>query len=441
MSPWRPPRTLAAAWWSASLGRWSRPIVGAGGALGGASLVLPGCAGVLEESPGPSALDVQHQESWNVGGEGRPLWFPFAQETDVAGSTSWRQAMTTLALRLAPRDAAWMPFYDPTLFQALSAPRSAELLLMMRPIATPDMSIAARRGDALLSLFTSGGCRSDVAVVLDLPGPESVALAAALAPCLEPVFVLDNWPHPKAVVPSHLTLAAALYYLPSFQRERARRAAGAAPVFVLDRARLTPYSDDGDRFDNRYFVSLPSQASLAAAGIRHVLYVMPDAESADSDDLNEDLVGLDRAGLDVRMLAMTDFAQTPPPGWPDTEPAPELRTVALPSPSPSPYYFGGSPGAHGCFWSWYGWGPPCAPAGGMTMALSLPAPPRLAPRFRGHPVARGKPPSGFRGTAVSRTMGVGGFQGTPVGGGLRGGGSGFAMRSGSLGRAGGGFSG
>ena len=64
------------------------------------------------------------------------------------------------------------------------------------------MALAHRRGEALLlAAHREGACRTDVALVLDLPGPEAVAVAAALAPCFDPVFVFDNWPHPLGVVP------------------------------------------------------------------------------------------------------------------------------------------------------------------------------------------------------------------------------------------------
>src|SRR5262249_22489847 len=144
-----------------------------------------------------------------------------------------------------------------------------------------------------------------------------VAVAAALAPCFDPVFVFGNWPHPQGVVPAHLTLSASLYFLPSFERARARRPVESPPVFVLDRQRLAPYTDNAGQLDNRYLAGLPAREPLAAAGVRHILYVTPD-ESVflESDDLNDDLVAADAGGINVRMLALSDFAEAPLPDWP-----------------------------------------------------------------------------------------------------------------------------
>lgn len=461
----RPPlpgrRDLAAAWWSASLrarapvgllARWSSPpatIVwaGAAGLAGGAG--LGGCAELLADNQPSSmeaARDAQREQGW-AAGEPAVLYFPDAQETDVTGGADWRAALSTLATRLAPAQARWLPFYDPTLFQALQAPRNADLRLLMKPVFSPAMAIASRRGEGMLSLFADGGCRNDVALVIDVPGPEAVALAAALAPCFDPVFAFDNWPHPRGLVPSHLTLGAALYYLPWFERERPGRAADAAPMFILDRQRLAPYVDDSKWFDNRYLAALPPADVFKAAGIRHILYVVPDgAVDVEADDLNDDIVGLDRAGVDVRLLALSDFSDTPLPGWPgDDDDADDQVERSPPDPpqlSFQVYFFGGSRRAHDCFWDWYGWrawrGRPLTPPAAVAPSV----PPPLRPRALFHPVPRatlwssssgwhgGGAHSGWRGTTGGWRGTTGGWRGAPGG------------RSGSLGRAGlGGFSG
>ena len=283
------------------------------------------------------------------------------------------------------------------------------------------MALASRRGEALLSLLAENGvCRSDVAVVLDLPGPEAVAVAAALAPCLDPVFVLDNWPHPMGVVPAHLTLGAALYFLPSFERDRAGRPATAAPVFVLDRQRFAPYTDDAGQFDNRYMVGLPPAETLQAAGIRHLLYVTPDDRVAlESDDLNDDLVAIDASGIDVKLLALSDFSERPLPDFPELPSCGPPPLLLGPGPQ---FYFGGSPGSHGCFSFWYGWRPPppLGTQGGPTIRIPI----RLAPRCRYRPAPRATFPA-----ASHAARPGGGWRGTP--GHAWSGGFG---RSGSLGR-------
>jgi hypothetical protein len=445
----------APRWWWAGrgarslfdlLGRWSRPLALGGAGLGasiGSGIASGGCAELIEETQADdvgSALDQQQASGWNVGSEDQPLTFPGAQENDISGSASWRDDSIPLALRLGPAGARWQPFYNPTLFQSLDAPRNADLHVLIRPIYTQATALAYRRGEALLSLLMDGDhCRGDVGVVLDLDGPEAVAVAAALAPCLDPVFVFANWPHPAGVVPAHLTLGSVLYFLPAFQRGRAARLAGAPPAFVLDRRRLAPYADDADEFDNRYTVGLPPPEALRAAGIARLLYVTPDDQvTMESDDLNDDLVAAAHHGVDVRLLALSDFSQRPLPDWPASSPCAPLA-APFQTPGERPFFFGGSPEAQSCFAYWYGWipWPPVPPTDGalplftgLAVSPPPPIPPHLAPRCHFHPAPRvvfgglaGHPPGG------SRPAGVG-FHGSPPGGG----------RSGSMGRFhGGGF--
>ena len=405
-----PPRDfLTGAWWHLSLRPPPAALAWAGIGVVGAS--APGCAQVLAgPSAAPSsALAEQQDQGWAVGSEDQTLLFPDDQEVDAAGSPTWRDGLPSLAAALAPQSPRWRPYYAPTLFQSLQAPRNDDLRAAVQPIYSPAMAIAGRRGDALLSMFVrpDGSCVADTTLVVDLPGPEAVALAAALAPCFDPVFFFDNWPHPSGVVPAHLTLAAALYHRPVFERARAARATDAPPLFVLDRQRLAPYVDEASQFDNRYWARLPSPGTLASAGIRHVLYVTPsDAVVAEADDLNDDLVTIDRMGIQVRMLAMSDF-----------QPDSSTQTTPLaPGDPDAPYYYGGSPDLHPWFWVWYGW---------ATGASAPPVPANLAPRCRYRPQPRSQFAWRAHGSPPPRAgLGSGGaWHGFPWG------------RSGSLGRA------
>ncbi|HVR61078.1 MAG TPA: hypothetical protein VMU50_04220 [Polyangia bacterium] len=399
---------IAGAWWRLSLCPPPPALAWAGIGVIGAGPT--GCAQLLARTPpGPgSALAEQQAEGWAVGGQGGTLQFPDAQDADAAGSTTWRDDLPTLAAALAPLSPRWRAFYSPTLFQSLQAPRNDDLRATVQPIFSPAMAVAARRGDALLSLFLGpdGACRADTALVIDLPGPEAVALAAALVHCFDPVFFFDNWPHPYGVVPAHLTLAAALYHRPVFERAYATRADGAPPMFVLDRQRLLPYVDDASQFDNRYWARLPSPGALASAGIRHLVYVTPnDAIVTEADDLNDDLVAIDRMGIPVRMLAMSDFQ---PDGADPTTPLAAADPTAT-------FYFGGSPDTQRWFWNWYGW---------TTDASAPPVPPRLGPRCHYRPAPRFVYGPHFHGSPPPNAgLAGGGWRGFPAG------------RSGSLGRA------
>ena len=150
-----------------------------------------------------------------------------------------------------------------------------------------------------------------IAVIVDLLGPESVAFAAGCAGTLDPVILFDNWPHPRGVVLSHLTLAACAYYQPLFAKARAALLAAktsAPPIFLLDRARLTSYSDDSKQFDNRYVARVPSVSQLSKLGISRTLYVTPTDADLELDDLNDDFVYTARQGAQLRAVAATSFA-------------------------------------------------------------------------------------------------------------------------------------
>src|SRR5207248_11566870 len=120
--------------------------------------------------------------------------------------------------------------------------------------------------------------------------------------------VLDNWPHPLGVVPSHLTLGAVLYYRPLFMRLRGSRTGRAPPVFVLDRNRLARYTDEETQFDNRYVARLPTATNLQSLGIRRVLYIAPDqSDMRELDDLNADFVAFRDASIDVKVMPLSDL--------------------------------------------------------------------------------------------------------------------------------------
>jgi hypothetical protein len=223
------------------------------------------------------------------------------------------------------------------------------------------MAAAYHRGEALAGLLEEGTLKKetarDTAVVVDLTGPEAVAFAAGLARVFEPVFLFDNWPHPRGVVWAHLTLAAALYYRPLFNRYSQGRRTSAPPAFVLDRNRLAPYRDETSEFDNRYVAKMPSGAQLKALRVKHVLYVTHGGQPVlEADDLNEAFVEYRAEGLDVKLVAAEDFQPDPSEPAPPQEDTPVSADVLPSQPRPT-YYFGGSAAAHAAFWSLYAWRP------------------------------------------------------------------------------------
>jgi hypothetical protein len=336
------PGIVGARWWHQSLldedsGVQRRKVllglVAAGGAV--AAISALGVGVVMLVKPEATALDtrnalaMQKQYGWDFGARGVALVFNGKVEGPFV-----RADLASLGRVMAPTGPN-AKYYVGTLVESLNAtpitslpdpedgqpaPDSAgfkRVADVLMPVVTPAMQKAYAAGEALARL---GGSRAGLAVLVDLPGPEAVAFAAGAATMFEPILLLDNWPHPHGVVPSHLTLAALAYYQPRFASQRER--AFSAPLFVLDRARLSPYSEQSDRFDNRYYARMPKLAALAKDGVRAVLYVVagPSAlpEPADlSAVLSAGPASATEPTVEVRALALTDFGIDPGAGHPE----------------------------------------------------------------------------------------------------------------------------
>jgi hypothetical protein len=311
------PGIVGAQWWQRSLESAGDPVsrrqalvglVAVAGVIGMVGVV--GAIAASASSPSSddyrtenrSALDMQKEYGWSFGANAEPLTFDGTAQRPFD-----RDAVLHLADDLRPRAAARVPWYEPTLFLSLTAVRRttpqeettppSPLAQVIQPIFTPAMDTAYRRGKALASLIAPLSSLS--LIIVDLPGPEAVAFAAGAAGALDPIFAFDNWPHPRGVVPAHLTLAAAAYYQPLLAKHTA---SSASPLLVLDRARLNAYGDDSSQFDNRYVARMPSAAALKALGVRQAIYVPPFSGDQELDDLNDDLVLYTAAGLPLRLL-------------------------------------------------------------------------------------------------------------------------------------------
>jgi hypothetical protein len=222
--------------------------------------------------------------------------------------------------------------------------RLADVLV---PIVTPGMLGAYRVGEALARL---AGQRQGLAALVDLPGPEAVAFAAGAAQVFEPVLLLDNWPHPHGVVPSHLTLAALAYYQPRFASQGERLAS--PPLFVLDRSRLAAYSEESDRFDNRYYARMPTLSALAKDGVRALFYVVASpAGLPEPADLSA-VLGAAGTPVAVRALALSDF---------ETDSAGR---------HPARVDYGGSARLDAAFWDEYAFDSTAAPVAGSVSSAT-----------------------------------------------------------------------
>jgi hypothetical protein len=258
------------------------------------------------------SLELQRTYGWDFGATGEALVF------DGVETTQFDPAMIArLEQDLSP--SVYVSLHVPTLLQSPNAAptsRPAEetapfvpLASKLRPTSTAAMTRAYACGESLARLLADE--KAAVGLVVDLPGPESVAFAAGAAEIFEPVFLFDNWPHPQGVVPSHLVLAAALHYQPRFLKARAARGLTGLPLFALDRARLAYYKDVASQFDNRYTARMPSPTALQAAAadrVKWLMYVVnTSADLPELDDLNYAFTTWHTAGVPVRALSLDMF--------------------------------------------------------------------------------------------------------------------------------------
>jgi hypothetical protein len=429
---------VGARWWQESMRTSAEPVsrrkvlmalAVLGGSVAAIGLLLRLATDSDDHDISMDALDLQRREGWNVGQSGGALRFPNPSATDVDGGSSWRDGLTTLARDLAPAQASLAPFYASTLLRAPAEPSNASLRAALSPVAPAPENRDVLRGEAILSLFKGVQMPTDIAVILDLEGPTSVAVAAGMAPGFEPVFTFDNWPHPLGVVPSHLTLGAVLYYRPLFMRTRDERPPRAPPVFVLDRNRLARYTDEDTQFDNRYVARLPTATNLNALGVKRILYVTPSkSDLRELDDLNDDFVAFHDASIDVKVMALTDLSQEPP-----------QQQTATGATHRSSWYYGGYPHTHFFFWPNYGWYSSRAPVQVQRPSAPLPPPAQLSggnayrPALRttlfssrtvgGGPGIGKQKPTGFARVSVRESRSTGNITGVRPG------------RSGSFGRA------
>ena len=382
------PGIVGARWWHKSLmdeeGKVQRRSVLMGFAVAGGAVAAISALGigfyklVAGESTAlvpKKALDMQRQYGWDFGARGVPLVF-----NGVAEGPFVRSALDSLAAVMTPAPGPNTKYHVGTLVESLlqrptatlpdpedgqpapdAAPfkRVADVLM---PVITPEMRRAYAAGEALARLT---GWRPGLAVLVDLPGPEAVAFAAGAAASFEPVLLLDNWPHPHAVVPSHMTLAALAYYQPRFASQKERVVS--APLFVLDHARLSSYSEESNRFDNRYYARMPKLDVLAKDGVRALFYVVasPAAlpEPADLHAILSAKPASAEAAVDVRALAVSDFAADAAAGTPDK------------------VFYAGSARSDAAFWDKYPFGTkpaaaPSAPGTAVTAAKDY----QFAPR-------------------------------------------------------------
>lgn len=353
------PGIIGARWWQESISIANDPIARRdalrrvliiGGAVASVGIIGSVTALVMSESEQVNteqrnSLKVQREYGWDFAARGEPLAF------DGEGLVPFDpSSLGTLDLTFSQQTSTFRPYVRRTLFESLTA-RPTQLATddstpftplkdVLQPRITPIEESAYKQGKSLGSLLK--GTR-DIALIVDMNGPQSVAFAAGLADAFTPIVTFDNWPHPRGVVPAHRTLAALAYYQPLFDAKNRERAPSAPPVFVLARDRLNSYSDQSTQFDNRYIAQMPTIDDLKKAGIANLLYVVSDpGVAAESDDLNADFVAYFKA-LRLKAINASDFSPTPS----DLSASRPSNIQAADWP---PYYYGGFANTHNAFY-------------------------------------------------------------------------------------------
>ncbi len=366
--------------------------------------IVAGCGSDDESDDGldvdREALDLQKQEGWNVGSQETKLPVKNTSATDSQGSMNWSSYNDPSALLKAyqPKNASWQPYVVPTLVQSLG---QTSLRGQVQPVHSRSMDEAYSRGLGMKEILAKSKNAPATMIVADLPGPEAVAYAAALADVADPVLTFDNWPHPLGVVHSQETLGALLYYAGEIAEKAAKRPADAPGVLILDSNRLTPYTDEDSQFDNRYIAKLPTTDKLSAMKISNVMYAVPDqSRTSELDDINEDFALYKEKGINVSLVALSDFKPDPKAiAAADSAGTPAAGANATGAVHHTTYYYGGSP----LFSPWFFYHYPLfMPSYGIPARTSLPS-----TSLRGNTYTPSRRPTMFSARTVGGSNGIG----------------------------------
>jgi hypothetical protein len=410
--------------------------------IASAGITVGGCGDSEEEEAGADverdALDLQKTEGWNIGSTDRTLTFNGKSATDSQGSMNWSTYLDPSALLKVyqPKNGNWQPYVVPTLVQSLG---QQSLRGQIQPVYSRSMEEAYARGLGMREILTKSKNSGGTMLVVDIPGPEAVAYAAALADVADPVITFDNWPHPLGVVPSHETLGALLFYAGEVAEKSAKRPADAPAVLILDSQRLNAYSDADNQFDNRYLAKLPTADKLSALKVTNLVYAVPnESRTSELDDINEDFALYKEKGLNVAMVPLSNFQPDKNAPATDTTGQNIAGTGAHGTVRHTTYYYGGAALLSPWFFYHY---PLFTPRYGIPMQSRLPA-----TSMRGTAYSPVRRPTMFSSRNVGGASGVGkarpsgfGRVSTRVGSNGRTTGVGSG-RSGSFGRSRGGWS-
>jgi glutathionylspermidine synthase len=168
---------------------------------------------------------------------------------------------------------------------------------------TDTVNEAGETGTILAGLIAGAGeeLRSRILVLSDLCGSESVALGAHIAPASDVVLQIENIAHAHESVPLRSTLGTIVHFAPIVAEGERVHAHDEkrTGTFILDRRRMDPPGSTRGQFNNRHWAYLPTIRALEDLGVDTILYVHPDGNEEECDDLNEDFVQY--AGAELRL--------------------------------------------------------------------------------------------------------------------------------------------
>jgi hypothetical protein len=216
----------------------------------------------------------------------------------------------------APPEVAWSLWTKPVLFAAM-----AKAIIPEAPVAAIDPA----------RLHYIPPADGQHALIVELPGTESIGMAVALAERgYRPVPLFNTTPGQATVVEvapimNGLMRGAELLRSRSLPME-------APPAFLLDSKRLAPGQPrkPGD-YDNRWVVfpqDFPSAEMLQSKGIIGVVVVQSDGKPP-QDDLREVLIRYQRSNLPVLSLDLSANRSAEPIELPRRRPWRWLRALVL----------------------------------------------------------------------------------------------------------------
>ncbi len=190
----------------------------------------------------------------------------------------------------------WLPFRMSLIVHSAADP---EIPIPFNEI--PSVLASSETGDALAELIegTPTEVEKSMLIIADLDGVESVALGAHIASRADVVLQIENLAHVGESVPLRSTLGALLHFAPIVSGGASRADNIRTAAIILDRRRLSPLTSSAHQFNNRHWAYMPSVRALEDLGITTVIYVHPDGEETESDDLNEDFVQYSGSGIRI----------------------------------------------------------------------------------------------------------------------------------------------